>query len=55
MTDLKPENTLYDVYDRKATIIDLGGLLKVDDMTNFNKAEHCIYYSPYFASPELKG
>ena len=29
MTDLKPDNTLYDSEKRKAIIIDLGGAVKV--------------------------
>ena len=53
MTDLKPENTLYDVFDRKATIIDMGGILKVDDMNKFVKVDYCYYYTPSFTSPEL--
>ena len=30
MTDLKPENTLFNTETRKATIIDHGGIVKIN-------------------------
>ena len=54
MTDLKPENTLYDVYERKATLIDLGGIITVNDKKKFRKRDYVLYFSPYFTAPELK-
>lgn len=36
MTDLKPENTLYDVDSRKAVIIDLGGVKKFEEADKFD-------------------
>jgi serine/threonine protein kinase len=39
MTDLKPENTLYDPDLRKAYIIDLGGTVKVASHENLVKFE----------------
>jgi hypothetical protein len=38
MTDLKPENTLYDSENLKGILIDLGGVIKVNnqyDLKNF--------------------
>ena len=29
MTDLKPDNTLYDPYKRETKLIDLGGFIKL--------------------------
>ena len=37
MTDLKPDNTLYDTDLRKATIIDLGGTVKVESYQHLDK------------------
>ena len=37
ITDLKPENTLYDVDLRKTTIIDIGGYLKLKDDSEMQK------------------
>ena len=32
MTDLKPDNTLYDPIKRKSHIIDLGGAVKINSV-----------------------
>jgi len=34
MTDLKPENTLYDTEIKKGILIDLGGVIKVNTEDN---------------------
>jgi hypothetical protein len=39
MTDLKPENTLYDTKIKKGILIDLGGVVKVNseiELKNFD-------------------
>jgi serine/threonine protein kinase len=57
MTDLKPDNTLYDTDTRKVSIIDLGGTVKVgnsSELQSFNKSSYYYQSTPNFASPELE-
>ena len=57
MTDLKPDNTLYDTDLRKATIIDLGGTVKVEsekDLDSFDLEKYSIQSTPAFTAEELK-
>jgi serine/threonine protein kinase len=56
MTDLKPENTLYDVDLRKGTLIDLGGIVKLSsqkDVSNFEVKKFSIQKTALYTSPEL--
>lgn len=57
ITDLKPENTLYDPDSRKATIIDVAGALKMledDTLENFKINTYDSFtISPYFCAPEM--
>jgi hypothetical protein len=34
-TDLKPDNTLFNVFNRMTSLIDLGGTVKDNDLTHF--------------------
>ncbi|WP_342267925.1 pentapeptide repeat-containing protein [Candidatus Tisiphia endosymbiont of Empis tessellata] len=57
MTDLKPDNTLYDTDTRKATIIDLGGIVKIDkeeEKTKFNICKYFFQHTKEFSAPELQ-
>ena len=36
-TDLKPENTLFDIFSRKAIIIDVGGSWKIEENDDLEK------------------
>ena len=53
MTDLKPANTLYDKGLRKAKIIDLGGCVKVHDLSKFNIKKYYFQKTNIYAAPEL--
>ena len=56
MTDLKPDNTLYDTDLRKATIIDLGGTVKVERfeyLDSFQIKKYSIQITPDFTAKEL--
>ena len=58
MTDLKPDNTLYDTDTRKATIIDLGGTVKVEhqeQLSRFDIKQHSFQSTKEFRAPELGG
>lgn len=58
MTDLKPENTLYDTSLRKATIIDLGGSVKVanrQELEGFDLTRHFFQSTEGFQAPEIQG
>jgi serine/threonine protein kinase len=50
ITDLKPDNTLYDVDTRSATIIDVGGSVYAEDLTRFKGSFQC---TENFAAPEM--
>ncbi len=52
MTDLKPDNTLYDVDKHHATIIDLGGTVKADNLENFDLRKS-FQYTKEFTAPEV--
>ncbi|WP_342269666.1 WD40 domain-containing protein [Rickettsia endosymbiont of Orchestes rusci] len=57
MTDLKPDNTLYDTDIRKATIIDLGGIVKIDnreEISKFNIAKYSFQSTEGFTAIELQ-
>ena len=57
MTDLKPDNTLYDKDLRKAVIIDLGGTVKVESqelLKNFTIEKYSVQSTPAFTAPELQ-
>jgi serine/threonine protein kinase len=57
MTDLKPDNTLYNTDTRKATIIDLGGTVKIDyreEITKFNIRKYSFQSTKEFSAPELQ-
>ncbi|WP_341761068.1 pentapeptide repeat-containing protein [Candidatus Tisiphia endosymbiont of Thecophora atra] len=57
MTDLKLDNTLYDTDTRKATIIDLGGIVKIDkeeEKTKFNIRKYSFQHTKEFSAPELQ-
>jgi hypothetical protein len=57
MTDLKPDNTLYDTTARKATIIDLGGAVKIEkeiEIKEFNLSRYSFQSTEKYAG-ELKG
>jgi len=56
MTDLKPDNTLYDQDIRKASIIDLGGSIKVNsqnELKNFNPSSYPFQFTKGYDAPEL--
>jgi hypothetical protein len=50
ITDLKPDNTLYDVDTRSATIIDVGGSVYAEDLTRFKGS---FQFTENFAAPEM--
>ena len=54
---MKPENSLYDVNSRKATIIDVSGYLEVRDNDTLEKFKinkfDTYTISPYFCAPEM--
>ena len=53
---LKPDNTLYDTDLRKATIIDLGGTVKVESyqhLDSFQIEKYSIQRTPAFTAKEL--
>ncbi|WP_375330738.1 NACHT and WD40 repeat domain-containing protein [Candidatus Tisiphia endosymbiont of Oplodontha viridula] len=57
MTDLKSDNTLYNTDTRKATIIDLGGIVKIDkeeEKTKFNIRKYPFQHTKEFSAPELQ-
>ena len=54
MTDLKPDNTLFDKDNRSAKIIDLGGAVKVDSIDEFEISKYSFQSTPEFEAPELK-
>ena len=58
MTDLKPQNTLYDGENYRGMLIDLGGVIK---KANRKELTHCkgnlkynMEFTPKYASPELQ-
>ncbi|MGF1926028.1 MAG: hypothetical protein ACQUHE_17770, partial [Bacteroidia bacterium] len=56
MTDLKPDNTLYDTDTRNATIIDLDGSVKVanqEELSKFDLKKYPFQSTPDFRAPEL--
>jgi serine/threonine protein kinase len=53
MTDLKPDNTLYDTDTYKTTIIDLGGTVQVKDLQNFDAVRTSFQFTEEFTAPEL--
>ena len=56
MTDLKPDNTLYDTDLRRATLIDLGGTVKVESyqhLDSFQIERYSIQRTPTFTAKEL--
>ena len=56
MTDLKPDNTLYDTSLRRATIIDLGGTVKLASQAHlfeFDIQQYNFQNTPKFTAPEL--
>jgi len=57
MTDLKPDNTLYDKDTRKATIIDLGGTVKIEnkeEIAEFDVSKYSFQSTEGFRAPELE-
>jgi serine/threonine protein kinase len=55
MTDLKPENTLFDTENKTATIIDLGGSIRIDeDMISVDLRRYPIQYTEAYAAKELR-
>lgn len=56
MTDLKPDNTLYDKELRKGTLIDLAGVLKAlphDDLSQFDFRQREFQFTLEYVAPEL--
>ena len=56
MTDLKPENTLYDLDQRKVTIIDLGGSVRIeapDTLKHFRINNYVYTFTSGFCAPEM--
>ncbi len=57
MTDLKPENTLYDTKIKKGILIDLGGVVKVNseiELKNFDMNDWNAQSTKGYESPELE-
>ena len=60
-SDLKPENTLFDVNTRKAIIIDMGGSWKIEEKDNPQEISKSYYsnkfggitYTKEYCAPEL--
>ena len=53
-TDLKPDNTLYDTNILKTTMIDLGGIIKVDtSIETFEKNKFSFQTTPEYRAPEM--
>ena len=52
-SDLKPENTIYQPEARKAAIIDLGGLPKIENTSCFDPEEGGYQCTKGYCPPEL--
>ena len=49
-TDLKPDNTLFNVFNRKTSLIDLGGTVKDNDLAHYKGP---YQYTAEFSAPEI--
>ena len=56
-TDLKPDNVLFDPETFKSTIIDLGGIIKINDadsLENWDKYKYSFQLTPGYCAPEMQ-
>ena len=47
-TDIKPANTLFDIFSRKGMIIDVGGSWKIKEDDDLNKIKLDDYIEKYY-------